>query len=88
MQGYVCYIPQEVQHMPKRQLANDQRLDKDEYKVQGKRLRSQNSRPELQVCWGSFQKQSNQDLLQQEPEASADENLSGILLYQLHHSPH
>ena len=63
-------------------------IDKDEYKVQGKRLRSQNSRPELQVCWGSFQKQSNQDLLQQEPEASADENLSGILLYQLHHSPH
>lgn len=56
--------------------------------MQGRRFRSQNSRPELPLCWGQFQKQSNQGLLQQEPEAYADENLSGTVLYQLHRNPH
>jgi hypothetical protein len=44
--------------------------------------------PELPICWGLFQRRSNQDMPLQEPEVFADEILSGILMFQLHHNPH
>lgn len=51
MQGYLCYILQEVQHMPKRKGSQQSETVSEEWvAMHGKKFRLQNIRPVLPLC--------------------------------------